>query len=358
MKKSVIEVYQLPSMTKIIGSEDGLVLVDLAGKSVVVGGPLDDALSHLRRQNACGVFMAMSMMGGPTDERTPAERLSNVLASQETPKPAGEGVCLVTRCSREFDDQEVEHLVDLGELSISLDREIGGSFADDVRELRSAALTALTVAGPDGVTHDAKLIGAASYLTRDGASHLIYLVYPSVSTTMTSQCALLPEQASLARTLVGALMSAPKNLRHVPRLLAQANETRLHPVTSFIAAWAGLEILVSATFSQYEKAWYKLLSGSIPDGSEPVVKRMSEVMKDKFRIADKFSVISSQLGGDEAPGDVSSFIGVKAVRDSFFHSVEASPEALPADQARRLLKKYLLLHLSRTTSEANSDVAE
>jgi hypothetical protein len=259
--------------------------------------------------------------------------------------PIGDGVLLTIECEKELPDRKIQHIVDLGDIAFSLDSEAAGVLGDTPRAVRNAALTAIALAAFEGVAHDGKSLGTATMLFEAGSGRPVYIIEPQIGMTISSQSALLPEQAAEAVKLATALDNAPKNLRHVPRLLAQSHESRLQPLSAFISAWAGLEILIVATFDRYETSWAATISGALPTGALSVAARMRIVMKDKYRLADKFAIMASALDPAGADRDIAAFVELKTVRDSFFHTLGSDPEDLPGEATRRLLRKYFSLHL-------------
>jgi citrate synthase len=209
-------------------------------------------------------------------------------------------------------------------------------------------LTALALSAFDGAIHDGKSLGSANIILEPETSRPVYLITATTNITMTSTSVLVPEQAKEAVKLARALLVAPKNLRHIPRLLAQSNENRLQSLNAFISAWAGLEILIAATFQQYEESWTTSINGGLPTSALNVANRIRTIMKDKYRLTDKFAIMASALDPQNADQDIIDFSNLKKIRDEFFHALSTDPESLPGETARRLLRKYLSLHLQKS----------
>lgn len=348
MRARSIELYLLPSLTQIVG-DDPLALIDQPGRRAVLSKLGGEAELHLRRRNACGVMMASSLMGGGSPGQTARDRFDIAFAGRGAQlAPVGDGTLLVIDCEKEVPDFELQHVVDLGDFAISLDSQAGGLLSDTVRSVRNSALTALVLSAAEGVAHDGKSLGTADIVYDVSGHQPVYIVVPQASLTITSKSPLLADQATEAAKLARALDNAPKNLRHVPRLLAQSHEARLQPLSAFISAWAGLEILIVATFDQYEASLAEALNGALPASAVGIADRMRSVMKDKYRLADKFSIMASELDPANADQDLVSFMNLKKVRDAFFHTLSTSPDELPGEATRRLLRKYLTLHLDRS----------
>jgi len=271
MRARSIELYLLPSLTQAIG-HDQLVLIDATGRRASLTRAHDEAALHIRRRNTSGALVTSSLVGSECPAgQTPRERFDTIFAG-----PAGEladtkdGMLLVVDCEREIADRELDHVVDLGDFALSLDAEAGTNFGDMARQVRHTALTALALAGFEGVAHDGKMLGIANMMIATGSERPTYIITPQASFTMSSKSSLLPDQAIEAVKLAHALDKAPKNLRHVPRLLAQSHENRLQPLSAFISAWAGLEILIGATFERYEASWTASISSALPPSAQNV----------------------------------------------------------------------------------------
>ena len=116
-------------------------------------------------------------------------------------------------------------------------------------------------------------------------------------------------------------------------------------VCQFIAAWLALEIFVNASFkATYESRWFDIMENGAPAAAKPVFERLRDVMRDKYRLADKFLVIASVLDSDAAAMDIDEFRRLKGIRDSLLHALE-TPAHLPTESVQKLLLKYMTLHL-------------
>lgn len=137
-------------------------------------------------------------------------------------------------------------------------------------------------------------------------------------------------------------------LRSVATLFSAAltpnNNGHLH---SFIAAWTGLEIFIAKQFKELQASVQISVKGE--RAHKEFSGRMLEIMKDKYRLLDKFAALSNYYCESDADADIDKFKSLKRVRDNFFHSMEGEVESLPLNEARQLLEKYLRLHLQRNS---------
>ena len=133
-------------------------------------------------------------------------------------------------------------------------------------------------------------------------------------------------------------------LRSVAGLFAEAltpgNNGYLH---SFIAAWTGLEIFIAKQFKELQGNVQITVKGE--PAHKEFSERMRDIMQGKYRLLDKFSVLSHYYCKADSDADIEIFKRLKRTRDKFFHSMEGEINSLPLDDTRRLLEKYLKLHL-------------
>lgn len=153
-----------------------------------------------------------------------------------------------------------------------------------------------------------------------------------------------PEKGKEISKIIG--LSCGNALFKTPfRLLTQSLENTQDELRAFIAAWTALEILTNKIFSTYEE---KFISGITHEhnshGVNQFLIRIKNVMKDKYRLADKFSLIASFLS-DDISGDIELFKSMKIIRDNISHGKEFNEETLPVENARKMVAKYLKSHM-------------
>ena len=129
------------------------------------------------------------------------------------------------------------------------------------------------------------------------------------------------------------------------RLLAQSLETMQDNLRAFVSAWSALEILTNKVFPVYEKQFIAgIMDDHNPHGVNDFLARIKEVMRDKYRLTDKFSLVASFLS-NEISDDIKLFKSMKNIRDGILHGKEFDEEALPVEDARKLASKYLRHHM-------------
>jgi hypothetical protein len=132
---------------------------------------------------------------------------------------------------------------------------------------------------------------------------------------------------------------------------------------AFLSGWAALEILVAKAFKRYEYAFLSpLTNASQPTLRERFLERIKGVMKDKYRLIDKFVAIAAVLfpgaSDNEIQDDFKKFTQLKQLRDSIFHGEEFSEENLPVHELAALLRKYVLAHVANPNTVLNTDVSK
>lgn len=188
-------------------------------------------------------------------------------------------------------------------------------------------------------------LGDGSYLV-DPAGKMIYSLTFKFSAELNVSRALTEAGAQRISARYVALQQH-SDLNSVERLLSQMSDRSLDRLKAFLAGWAALEILVSKSFKAYEQEFLSPFSAA---GQSTVrdrfLKRITDVMKDKYRLADKFLAVSAvffpRANDSEADGDYQSFYRLKEIRDSIYHGDQFSEAHLPIDELATLLRKYIL----------------
>jgi len=142
-------------------------------------------------------------------------------------------------------------------------------------------------------------------------------------------------------------LSKSKYLTKVTRLLTQSMDTESDKLRSFLSAWAALEIFVNKNFKVYEERFLESFEGASGQKlSAKYLNRIRNVMRDKYRLHDKFLVLCSQLAPDSAEEDLKKFGNAKKVRDKLLHGDDVSENLLPVADVQTLVRKYLKQHVA------------
>lgn len=98
------------------------------------------------------------------------------------------------------------------------------------------------------------------------------------------------------------------SLSRVHELFAASLDGAKDRLRAFQAGWSALEIFVNKVFSRYERDFLGgLTSDSDPNAKEWFVARIHEVMRDKYRLRDRFALIAGVLASSDADADVAEF---------------------------------------------------
>jgi hypothetical protein len=117
---------------------------------------------------------------------------------------------------------------------------------------------------------------------------------------------------------------------------------------SFLFGWTALEIFINKVFSQYEKVLVEAVNSQVTvHGVSRYFERITQVMKDKYRLVDKFSVAAGVLAGETSDADVDQFKRIKKARDELLHGQDVAVTSLINTELRELLSRYLRAHLAQ-----------
>lgn len=154
--------------------------------------------------------------------------------------------------------------------------------------------------------------------------------------------------AAVARQ--AAIRTQKTDVARVQQLLLRSLLVDGDRLRAFLSAWTALEILVNKLFSRYEEALFEDLSLGRPDPMPQYLNQIKQAMSSRYRLRDKFTVISSALDPAGAAADLADFETAKKLRDSLSHGEELSDDALPLEITSALLRKYLALHLNANST--------
>lgn len=130
--------------------------------------------------------------------------------------------------------------------------------------------------------------------------------------------------------------------KKIIRLMTQALDENDDLLKSFLFAWSALEIFIQKVFKDYNQRFFDLILRDNPPAlTKKYFERLNHVMRDKYRINDKFIVVASLFCEKSAEQDLDEFNKIKKIRDLFFHGEEISEEELPVEETLELLKKYM-----------------
>ena len=153
---------------------------------------------------------------------------------------------------------------------------------------------------------------------------------------------ILPLIESLYRQIV-----KDKTLQRVLRLFLSSFENEDDRLRSFLDAWMAFEIFINIIFATYENRFFKsLLEEEHTVAQKKYLERIQEVMKDKYRLIDKFAAVSFQLSPETADDDLKIIQQAKKIRDLLSHGESVDENTLPVNEIQKITSQYLRLHIN------------
>ncbi len=236
---------------------------------------------------------------------------------------------------------------DTGDFIYCFDAVNKDAIRDSYRQNITAILNSL-IAKVEGLKSVTNIVDAVTFSTEEGkpvysisfSGHAIELYISSPFTT---------ELAHAIEALYHEF-AADTTMQRVQRLIRSSIESGNNSLRAFLEAWSAFEIFVNKVFPAYETSLFSSMLGEEP----PVVRRryldrIQDVMKDKYRLTDKFAAVSLQLSPDTSDADLEEVVRIKTMRDELFHGESMAESALPIKAIRDIAAKYLRLHVKTTS---------
>jgi hypothetical protein len=229
-----------------------------------------------------------------------------------------------------------------------------------VRQLHQTDIEAMKVA----VAFESDIPSRFAYLT-DGTYLLNDAGIPvySISFSMNAEASvstLLSEEAAKRIAVRYAALNQENDVDSVERLFSQMAEYDTDRLKAFLSGWAALEILIAKSFKSYEQAFLSpFTNAEQPTLRERFLARIKGVMKDKYRLTDKFIAVTAVLfpgiEDAEAEKNYTDFCKLKGLRDSIFHGEPFSEKDLPVPELASLLRKYVVARIATPNKALNTD---
>ena len=257
----------------------------------------------------------------------------------------GDGPCLVLKIKGSVAAFPLEHTTEYRDFTISLGSSPKALIHQTSRPVITSVITALTMAHAHPITLK-KLSDRVVFFSTDGKPVYCYDFTARGHGYVSS--AMSRTEVESAGKWYANLVAEP-SLEKVCRLLTASLQTDGDMLRAFLSSWTALEIFVNARFSGYERQVFETVDeGNVPGTRRQYVDRIREVMKDKYRLADKFEVISCQLCPSDADKDLADFQKAKKLRDKMTHGDDVTESELPVVIVQNLVRKYLRLHVEHT----------
>jgi hypothetical protein len=229
-----------------------------------------------------------------------------------------------------------------------------------VRQIYQAEIEAMKMAvafESDAPSRFADLTDGTYLITEAGK-----IVY-SISFSMSGEASVstsLSDEAVKRISARYAVLNKADDLDSVERLFSQMAEYEADRLKAFLSGWAAFEILIAKSFKSYEQAFLSpFTKAEQPTLRERFLVRIKDVMKDKYRLTDKFIAVTAVLfpgaADDDGRQDYEKFCKLNDLRDSIFHGERFSEKELPVHELAALLRKYVLARIATPNQALNAD---
>lgn len=317
----------------------------------------DSVLAKVDEASAVGRLMLKGLVGqlGAADFPTSLAAEIEEIKAERKNKIGGQAV-LVFEAQGEIDATLKEPLREHDTFIVTFD----AVEKRRVRQIHQADIEAMKVAvafESDTPSRFADLADGTYLLTEAGK--IVYSISFSMSGEASVSTSLSDEAAKRISARYAALNGAD-DLDSVERLFSQMAEYGTDRLKAFLSGWAALEILIAKSFKSYEQAFLSpFIKGEQPTLRERFLSRIKGVMKDKYRLTDKFIAVTAVLfpgaANDDVQQDYQKFCRLKDLRDSIFHGEPFSEKDLPVHELAALLRKYVLARLATPNQALNAD---
>lgn len=310
---------------------------------IVFQSDIDQLCYFIDRGAAIGSMMLESLFGkedtGPVGDRID-KRIK--LIRDDRRKRFGSGPFVVFEFSGEVDVHPSKPTRDLGEFIVSYDlvdkNQIRNQFKKEIDQLLISFFLIVER------YYELKKVTDGMYLL-DESSKVWYSFTLTTSAKIdvlktfddTSLHHLSDYSSALAKTF---------DLENVYRLVVQSSDKDSDNLESFLFGWTALEVFVNKTFKEYEQKFFKeYLVSEATFSAQKFFDRLRDVMKGKYSLKDKFTVISAYLS-NEPEKDLKEFVSAQKVRNNLSHGKRIDESKLPTERIIFLLRKYLQNHLA------------
>jgi hypothetical protein len=347
MKYRYITVYQIRGLTHAPNEGDIEIYAKESDKyslRAILSGRLDQYCYDMDRAQSIGYLMLTGMVGqrGTTDQKLEIESGIDRIREQRKKELQGSEALVFIAEGNAQVDLNSSPTKETNDYIVGVDIVNKDDIIFSHRDQVNAALAALCLA-TERIPIQIKHLRGDVYLFNE-FNKPVYSIGFSVSGEGYSS---IPTTAEIIKESQGQLKLVSKRaLTKVYRLLTQAISRDNDELRRFMFGWAALEIFIKTIFSEYENLFIQsLLESDSASQAGRYFKRIREVMKGKYNIADQFVVVAACIGEGSVEPDVEEFIRIKNIRDALFHDTSMAEKGLPTFAVVELLKKYLRLHL-------------
>lgn len=317
----------------------------------------DAVLARVDQGSAIGRLMLKGLVGQRGAVDFPSALVAEIEEIKgERKKKIGEQAILLFEAQGEIDAKLKEPLHEHDTFIIAFD----AVDKSRVRQIHQADIEAMKMAvafESETPSRFADLTDGTYLLTEAGK--IVYSITFSMSGEVSVSRSLSDDAAKRISTCYAALNGAD-DLDSVERLFSQMAEHGTERLKAFLSGWAALEIFIAKSFKSYEQAFLSPFTKAEQRTlRERFLGRIKDVMKDKYRLTDKFIAVTTVLfpgaADENVRQDYEKFCRLKDLRDSIFHGEPFSEKELPVHELAALLRKYVLARIATPNQALNAD---
>lgn len=338
-------IYKIEGISANSLNQDKVVYQDnVYGTTVILTSDINRHSEMIDKGSVCAGLILRGIFGDKNLQELPAEiesALAKIQEERASNNQNGTYAIIMFEGEEEL-SIETKLLRETDQLSICFDAIDKGLIRDKHKEKAHAVVASLAIAS-NPQYHAEKVAHGVHFI--DANNKPLYSYTAQFGNARLTQSK--PTNADLEEEIGHLIGLASSNLQlKTPfRLFTQSLETTQDNLRSFLSAWLSIEILTNKIFSIYEEEFINGIAGEHNSyGVDNFLDRITSVMKDKYRLTDKFSLIASFLSS-EIEEDIELFKRMKKIRDTISHGNEFNEETLPVENARELAGKYLKYHM-------------
>lgn len=323
-------------------------LSDEHGERFLLTSEPNPLLARVDQASAVGRLMLKRLIGQGGNEELEVALASEVAEIRaERERKAGSQPLLILEAEGETEIAHNEHnQVESDDFIIAF--ELVDKAKLRLRHQESAEAMKTAVASESEVPSRFASIAEGTYLIRDDG-RVVYSVSFSFNADVSVASPLSPDAPKRMTARYAALSAY--DLSSIERLFSQMVDHGTDKLRAFLSGWAALEILIAKAFRTYEQKFLSpLTQGSQASLRERFLSRVKTVMKDKYRLTEKFIVVTAVLfpnaTDEETQRDLEQFSKLKDLRDQIFHGQPFNERELPTHELAKLLRKYLVARVS------------
>lgn len=320
---------------------------DKFGVSVVLTADVNRHCLNIDREMACASLLLRGMFGSEKIQQLQMEidSVVNKIQEERLSKNKSGAYAVIIICGQEELNIKENFYKETDQFRICFDAINKESIRNLHKERIHAIVASLSISTNPGY-HAEKIISGICFFDSNDKPLYSFTIQGGRPRLIYAKPVDSEKETAISRII--GLSNANMQLKTPFRLLTQSLETSQDNLRAFISAWSALEILTNKAFPFYEK---QFIAGIMHDhnshGVNNFLERIKDVMKDKYKLTDKFSLMASILS-NEIREDIELFMRMKKMRDNISHGIEFEEETLPVEDARKLASKYLKNHMLAT----------